>query len=115
MNDFEKKVQSDVIIEVVNLTRATYKEALQFKKILTEDIVEKKLKKVVIDISQCDFVDSTFLGAMIFAKRRMDEIGGQLRVIQPKNTFGAFLERTPILEVMEPHDSLEKAMLSFND
>lgn len=113
MNDFEQKVEKDVVIEVVNLSRATYREALQFKKILTEDIVEKKFNKIVIDIRQCDFVDSTFLGAMIFAKRKMNELGGQLKVVQPKNTFGAFLERTPILDIMEPHDSLEWALLSF--
>ena len=65
MKDFEQNIQNGVVIEKVNLSRATFNDAQQFKKILTEDIVEKKFRKVIIDISQCDFVDSTFLGAMI--------------------------------------------------
>jgi len=113
MEDFERKVQNGVVVEVVNLSRATYKDALIFKKILTEDIVEKKFRKVVIDISQCDYVDSTFLGTMVFAKRSMNEIGGELKIVQPKNLFDALLERTPIIEVMEPHITLENAILSF--
>lgn len=113
MEDFTKKIVNGVVVEVVNLSRATYNDALQFKKILNEDINEKKFKKVVIDISRCDFVDSTFLGAMIFAKRSMNAIGGELRVVQPQSPFGAFLERTPILETLEPHESLEKAIMNF--
>jgi len=46
MEDFEKKIEKDVIIEVVNLSRATWKEAQIFKKILEED-VEKKFRKLV--------------------------------------------------------------------
>ena len=36
-----EKIKKDVVIEVVNLTRATLKEANQFKKILQEDIEKK--------------------------------------------------------------------------
>ena len=77
MDDFIQIVQDDVVIEKVNLTRATMKEAIKFKKILESDI-EKKFKKIVIDISQCEFVDSTFLGVLIFALKEMNKIGGQI-------------------------------------
>ena len=45
MEDFEQKVVDDVVVEVVNLTRATWKEANQFKLILQADI-EKKFRKL---------------------------------------------------------------------
>jgi len=113
MEDFTKRVEKGIVIESVNLSRATYNEALKFKKILNEDINEKKFPKIIIDISQCDFVDSTFMGAIIFAKRSMNGIGGELKIIHPADSFTAFLERTPILDAMEPHESLEKAIQSF--
>ena len=113
MKDFEQKVQNGVVIEVVNLTRPTFNDAQRFKNILIEDIVEKKFRKVIIDISQCDFIDSTFLGSMIVAKKKMNEVDGELKVVEPSNSFDALLERTPILDIMEPHKSLEKAILSF--
>jgi len=113
MDDFNQTVQDDIVVEKVNLTRATMNEAILFRSILQKDI-EKKFKKVVIDISQCEFVDSTFLGAMIFARRGMDEIGGQLRVVQPTEPFKAFLERTMVFEIFNPHNSLGEAINSFN-
>ena len=76
MEDFEQKIEQDVVIEVVNLTRATYKEANEFRQILQDDI-EKKFKKLVVDISQCDFLDSTFLGTLVLAQKNMIKIGGK--------------------------------------
>jgi len=77
MEDFEKKIEKDVVIEVVNLSRATWKEAIQFKAILEED-VEKKFRKLVVDISQCEFLDSTFLGTLVLAKKSINKIGGEI-------------------------------------
>jgi len=111
--DFVQTVERDIVIERVNLTRATLKEAIIFKKILQSDF-EKKFKKIIIDISQCEFVDSTFLGTIIFAIREMNKIDGQLRVIQPSEPFKAFLERTMILESFKPKNSLMEALESFN-
>lgn len=112
MEDFEKKIQKDVVIEVVNLTRATLKEANQFKKILQEDI-EKKFKKIVIDISQCEFLDSTFLGTLVLAKRSINRIGGELKIVEPASVFKVLLEKTSTLQIFETYKSLDEAINSF--
>lgn len=112
MEDFEKKIQKDVVIEVVNLTRATLKEANQFKKILQEDI-EKKFKKIVIDISQCEFLDSTFLGTLVLAKKSMNRIGGELKIVEPASVFKVLLEKTSTLQVFDTHKSIDEAVNSF--
>ena len=112
MEDFEKKIQKDVVIEVVNLTRATLKEANQFKKILQEDI-EKKFKKIVIDISQCEFLDSTFLGTLVLAKKSMDRIGGELKIVEPASVFKVLLEKTSTLQVFDTYKSIDEAVNSF--
>ena len=112
MEDFEKKIQKDVVIEVVNLTRATLKEANQFKKILQEDI-EKKFKKIVIDISQCEFLDSTFLGTLVLAKKSMNSIGGELKIVEPASVFKVLLEKTSTLQVFDTYKSIDEAVNSF--
>jgi anti-anti-sigma factor len=112
MEDFEKKIQKDVVIEVVNLTRATLKEANQFKKILQEDI-EKKFKKIVIDISQCEFLDSTFLGTLVLAKKSMNRIGGELKIVEPASVFKVLLEKTSTLQVFDTYKSIDEAVNSF--
>ncbi len=64
MEDFERIVIDDVTVEKVNLTRATYKEAGELKNILKDDIV-RKTRKIVIDLGQCEFIDSTFIGVLV--------------------------------------------------
>lgn len=112
MDDFEKKIEKDVVIEVVNLSRATWKEAQEFKKILEEDI-EKKFRKLVVDISQCEFLDSTFLGALVLAKRSLNKIGGDLKIVEPASVFKVLREKTTTLQVFDSYKSLEEAINSF--
>jgi anti-anti-sigma regulatory factor len=61
--DFIREVHGNILIEVVNLTRATLKEADEFKQILIEDI-SAGWRKVIVDLSECEFIDSTFLGTL---------------------------------------------------
>ena len=66
MLDFEKQSSGEVLIEKVNLLRATTVEASIMKKRLFDDIHLYK-KKIIVDISKCDFIDSSFLGAMVIS------------------------------------------------
>ena len=112
MEDFEQKVVDDVVVEVVNLTRATWKEANQFKLILQADI-EKKFKKLVVDISQIEFMDSTFLGTLVLAKRNIAQIGGDLKLVEPLSVFKALMEKTSTLNIFESYKSASEAVKSF--
>jgi len=112
MEDFEKKIENDVVIEVVNLSRATWKEANEFKKILEED-VEKKFRRLVVDISQCEFMDSTFLGALVMGKRLIN-IGGDLKIVEPDSVFKVLREKTSTLNVFETYKTVEEAINSFD-
>jgi hypothetical protein len=49
---------------------------------------------------------------MIVAKEKMKEIGGEIKIIQPSNPFDTFF-LMKAFDVLEPHESLEKAMLNF--
>ena len=112
MEDFEQKIEKDVVVEVVNLTRATLKEANEFKKILQVDI-EKKFRKLVVDISQCEFLDSTFLGALVMGKKSINKIGGDLKIVEPPSVFKALREKTGTLHIFESYKSVEDAINSF--
>lgn len=112
MEDFEQKIVDDVVIEIVNLTRATWKEAHQFRQILQSDI-EKKFRKVVVDISQVEFMDSTFLGTLVLAKRNSLQIGGDIKLVEPVSVFQTLMEKTSTLNVFDSYKSLTEAVNSF--
>ena len=112
MEDFEKKAINDVIVEIVNLSRATFKEASEFKKILNEDL-EKKFQKIVVDISQCEFMDSTFLGVLVYAQKRISSQGGEIKLVEPASVFQTLLEKTSTLRIFDTYKTVDEAVNSF--
>lgn len=112
MEDFEKLVIKDIIIEKVNLTRATYKEAGEFKKIL-DDKIDKKFRKLIVDLSQCEFIDSTFLGVLVLSLKKISLISGEIRLVKPKSVVRALMEKSGTLNIFNAYDTLDEAVESF--
>ena len=110
--EFEKLQIYDVVVEVVNLSRATFKEAAQLKKILDQDI-ENKIRKIIVDLSQCEFIDSTFLGVLVLSLKSSAKIGGDIRLVRPADLAKSFLEKSGTLNVFNSYDSLNDAIQSF--
>jgi len=113
MEDFEKKVVNNIIVEKVNLTRATWKEAIELKQILTDNI-EKKFRKVIVDISECEFMDSTFLGALVVSQRDISKIGGEIKLIEPASLMQTFMEKAGTLKIFDSYQTIEEAVASFD-
>ncbi|MFZ2323903.1 MAG: STAS domain-containing protein [Ignavibacteriaceae bacterium] len=110
--DFEKLQIYDVFVEVVNLSRATYKESAQLKKILDNDI-ENKIRKIIVDLSQCEFIDSTFLGVLVLSLKESAKIGGDVRLVKPAEMAKELLEKSGTLNVFNLYNSLNDAVQSF--
>ena len=62
--NFSKEIYDDIVVEIIELTRATLQEAQEFKNILLEDI-NKNYLKFVVDLKDCEFIDSTFLSTLV--------------------------------------------------
>jgi anti-sigma B factor antagonist/stage II sporulation protein AA (anti-sigma F factor antagonist) len=97
MEDFAKEYFSDAVIINVNLTRATLKEAIELKEIIDEELLYGN-KNLVLDISECEFIDSTFLGAILVAHKNVIEKDGQLNIVEPENLWVSLLAISRTLE-----------------
>jgi anti-anti-sigma factor len=113
LEDFGKIVIKDIVVEIVNLSRATYKEAAEFKRILNDDY-EMRFKKLIVDIRQCEFIDSTFLGVLVVALKNMAKIGGEIRLVKPSSVVQTLMEKVGTLTIFNTYDTLEEAVESFN-
>ncbi len=111
--DFIKEKYGDVIVEVVNLDRATLKEAENFKKILIKDIDEGN-RKLVVDLSQCEFIDSTFLGALVVSLKKITSLGGDLKLVGFQPAVHAMFELTRMFRVFETFNEKEDAIKSYS-
>ena len=113
MEDFEKQLSGDILIEKVNLQRATLVEASTMKKRLFDDI-KLNNKKIIVDISKCDFIDSTFLGVLVASLTRTIEIGGDIKIVIASSSLAeGIVNNSGILRVFEIYTSVEDALESF--
>lgn len=110
--DFTKEQLGDIVIEYVNISRATLKEADEFKKILVQDI-EGGAKKIIVDLSDCEFIDSTFLGALVVSLKKVTSLGGDLRLVGFQPAVHSMFELTRMYRVFESFKSREDAVKSF--
>ena len=110
--DIEMLLLNNVAIEVVHLSRATYKEAGQLKKRLDE-LIKINQKKIIVDISRCEFIDSTFLGALVLALKSSAKIGGDVRLVKPHEIVKTLMDKAGTLNVFNLYDSVEEAIKSF--
>jgi len=112
MLDFEKQLSDDVLIEKVNLPRATALEGSIMKNKLFEDIHLKK-KKIIVDLSNCLFIDDIFLGALVVSLKRIRETGGDIKVVIASSVVKKTPNITGFLSVCKNYSSVEDALKSF--
>ncbi|HSL87775.1 MAG TPA: STAS domain-containing protein [Ignavibacteriaceae bacterium] len=112
MQDFERKVFDGYLVEIVNITRATAKEAKEFKQILDEDILYGH-HNLIIDLSKCEFMDSTFIGVMVVTYKKLRGRGGIMKLIKPGLFANSLLNYTGTIEIFETYETLEEAVQSF--
>jgi len=110
--DFIRSEKKGIILFRVNLIRATLKEAEEFKNMLKKDIDSGK-NKFVIDLSFCEFIDSTFLGTIVISLKKVTAIGGDIKLIGFQPAVRSMLELTRISKVFETFESTDEALNSF--
>jgi anti-anti-sigma factor len=110
--DIEMLLLNDVAIEVVHLSRATYKEAGQLKKRLDE-LIKNNQKKIIVDVSQCELIDSTFLGVLVLSLKSIAKIGGDVRLVKPHEIVKTLMDKAGTLNVFNVYNSTEEAINSF--
>jgi len=112
MSFYSEKIK-DVIVEVIGINRATFKEAEEFKKLLDKDI-DNGHSKIIVDLSNCNFMDSTFLSTIVTALKKVSKIGGNLKLVGVHSEAQALLELTGTIKVFEIYKTKDEAVKSFS-
>lgn len=109
LEDFELLTVKGVRFVVVNLSRATINEAQILKSVIEEAIIIG-VRKLFIDISQCEFIDSTFIGSLVVEQKRMKEKGGKIMLIYPVKLDENLFHVTNTLRIFEIYQTREEAI-----
>jgi anti-anti-sigma factor len=110
--DYMRSEKKGVVLFKVKLVRATLKEAEEFKNMLRKDI-DSGHKKLVIDLSSCEFIDSTFLGTIVISLKKVTAVGGDIKLVGFQPAVRSMFELTRISKVFETFESSNEALNSF--
>ena len=114
MEAFEKIYVDGVFVIVVNCTRSTMLEANEFKKLIKEEISSAH-NKLVIDLTKCEYVDSTFFGAIMMTFGMMTDKGYKLKVVRPTISGEDIFTSTNTLRLFDIYKTREEAIKSFEE
>lgn len=109
---YESREINGITIIQVNLSRATLDKAGEFKAFMHEQI-NSGADKVIIDLSEVDFIDSTFLGVLVSSLKKIAHMQGDLHLVMTKNEPLGILRLTRIDKVFSIFSNVEDAMVGF--
>ncbi|MFY1688599.1 STAS domain-containing protein [Plantactinospora sp. WMMB782] len=100
--------RSDVVVVSVagELDMAT---APQLQDQIT-DLLEKGRNRLVFDLAELTFCDSTGLSVFVRARNSADEAGGTVRLAAPRRGVLRILEVSGLVEVLQTHETVDEAV-----
>lgn len=109
METFEKEYRGNVIVVTVNLVGATLNDTNEFKEFMNELILLTDCS-VVVDISYCSHLDSTFIGALVLSLKKMKQKERQLVLVEPRDHTKIFLTMNSLNKVFRIYKNVNDAV-----
>ncbi len=77
------------------------------------DLIKGNTKRVIIDLADVDWMNSTGLGILISGLTTMRNSGGELKLSRVTDKIQSLLVITKLVTVFESYDSVDAAIKSF--
>ena len=76
--------------------------------------IESGKTKLVLDLSEATFIDSTTLGILVSGMKRLRPRGGMLAVLCPDPTMARIFDITGLNRMFSVHDTLDSALAALD-
>jgi anti-anti-sigma factor len=114
VEEITQEIRGDIVTNRINLLRTTVNEANELRNLLDEQIVFGH-SKIIIDLSQCTHLDSTFIGVLVVTQKKLQEKGAELNLVEPLDPAKELFYLTGIAKVFNTFETAEDALKSFNN
>ena len=81
--------------------------------VITE-ILDEGFKKILLNLSDMDYIDSNGLGELVQALKTSKRHGASLRLLKPQDRVTKTLRLTNLLPMFSVYESESEAMQAFN-
>jgi anti-anti-sigma regulatory factor len=113
VESFKLKFIKDITVVKVDLIDATLRDAQPFWEEMERGAIFNH-EKIIIDLSACTYVDSTFIGIIISFFRKVTEKKNQLKLVYPQKENVINFWALGLTKVIECFDTLKEAADSFD-
>ena len=112
--NFESRKENDVVIFKLNESRFDAVIAgmikAEFTIILSEDV-----NKLVVDVSEVEYCDSSGLSALLLAFRILQAEDGEIKIAAPKKSVRTLIEISQLDKILPIYNSVEEAIKDFKN
>ena len=108
MSDFATRTTDSGVVVVQPTGRLNMTASPTLRKQLS-DIVEGGGNRIVVDLSDTEFIDSSGLGALVASLKIAREAGGDLRIAAPTPQICTVLELSNLDQLLHTYDSADSA------
>ena len=77
------------------------------------ECIEGSQNRIIIDLGQVDWMNSTGLGILISSYTTLRNTGGELKLVNVTDKIKSLLTITKLISVFESFDSVDEAVASF--
>lgn len=104
----------EIHIVNVNISRATMDLVPSFNSTLQE-IINDEQYKILVDLTNCEFIDSSIIGVLLNNIKKATKLGGDLRLIGLQPAVHSMMELTGLFRIFSSYKTLEEAVASFEE
>lgn len=103
----KSKVQNHIIISV-QLKSATIEHTEDFKAFFDELLIDNETD-IIIDLLECDFIDSTFMGMLVRCHKDIQRKQGKLKILCDGKVYFLLHDVTHLSSVINIYQTREEA------
>ena len=108
LSNFTTESINDVFIVTVELLQATIEQASELNKLLL-GAIEKGRHKIIIEMKEVEYMDSTFLGVIINLKK-VGSSGGKFMLVGLKPSVETMVNQANLNKIFNIFESREEAL-----
>ena len=106
------EIVDDVLVVHVNETRATLAHSKEFKE-YTQRLPDGDVKNILIDLSKCEYIDSTYMGAVVELYKKTEKAGGIMKIVCHDKVAYLICVVNRLNTFIEVFEKVDEAVKSF--
>jgi anti-sigma B factor antagonist len=108
----KKKIDPDVVVLEICGRITLGRECKQVEWAM-EELIGENARKVVFDLHDLDYVDSTGIGILVMCCGKLRNVGGEMRLADVQPRIAELMRMTRIDEILASYPTADGAVQSF--